>query len=60
VALVPLDPDRCPDCGLRTEVDVTGQPALFFHGGYGAVRTTTVRWCPCGWTLTTDITETRP
>jgi len=39
---------------------MTGQPALFWHGGFGATRTTTVRWCPCGWTLTVDVTETRP
>lgn len=60
MALIPLDPTVCPACGAPCEVEMTAQPALIRGCGYGATRTTTVRWCPCGWTLTADVTETRP
>jgi len=60
-ALVAIDPDLCPACGDATERDVIYEPALFFHGGYGATRSTTTRRChPCGWSLIVDVTEANP
>jgi hypothetical protein len=60
MALVPLDPDLCPSCGLSCEVEMTGQPALLHHGGYGQQVVTTVRYCPCGWHLVHSIASERP
>lgn len=60
MTLVLLDPDRCPSCAQPVEVETVGQPALFLHGGYGATRVTTIRYCPCGWVLTGQILLTRP
>lgn len=55
-----LDPGRCPTCGADVEVEVTDQPALSFHGGYGATERRAVRFCACGWELTHLVTEIRP
>jgi hypothetical protein len=58
--LVALDPGACPDCGLPVQVTAAGQLPLLRHGGYGATRRTSWRWCPCGYLLTHEVTEVRP
>lgn len=56
-----LNPTTCPDCGTHLSTEPTHQPALFIACGYGATRTTIVRYCRhCGWTLNHQTTETRP
>lgn len=37
------------------------QPALFFHGGYGAAERTTIRVCvACGWAGTAHVETLNP
>jgi hypothetical protein len=60
-ALVPVTLDRCPACGTALDSRQFGQLSLFFHGGYGATRTTTTLSCVgCSWSLVVDVTETNP
>jgi hypothetical protein len=45
-ALVPVT--GCPHCGGPLEAVTSAMPALFRHGGHGATRTVTRRFCaPC-------------
>lgn len=60
---VPCDRATCPDCGGATIKGSVGEQALFIHGGYGATRTSIVRYClspRCLWSLTESVTETNP
>ena len=50
----------CPDCGRALAQYEASQPALFFHGGYGATERTTVAHCECGYLLTRERSEVRP
>lgn len=59
-ALVVRDPAACPACGADVQVVATAQTPLLHHGGYGAARRHTVRWCPCGWDLVAEVAEVRP
>ena len=52
--------DTCPDCDQPTRAFISHEPALFFHGGYGATRTARRLTCRCGWDLITSVTTTRP
>lgn len=61
-AIVLVDTSRCLRCGstdletIRISVD-----ALFFHGGYGATKQTTIERCrDCETTRVIDTTEVRP
>lgn len=45
--LVPAAAVVCPLCGPLIEWTFA-QPALFIHGGYGAVEVRHVRGCECG------------
>jgi len=62
-ALACTDPDACPSCTEAVgELTMTEAP-LLRHGGYGAARATTLRWCrdpDCGWWLVTDVSEVDP
>lgn len=60
--LVPVERDRCLDCGGTLHTVTADEPALFRHGGYGATRTSHTVICAalCGWALTVDTTETNP
>lgn len=60
MTLAALDPTECPDCGQPLIELRWGQPALFYFGGYGETRTTTVRACPCGWRLLASVTSVNP
>lgn len=63
VAIVLVERDHCLRCGSEDlEKIVVGQLPLLRHGGYGAVRQTTITLCnePCGWSFVSDITEVRP
>lgn len=58
-----VDPDRCPDCGGTLESVTVDQPAIVRHGGYGATRRLTVRYCPdifCGYHRHHETSEIRP
>ena len=55
-----LDPEVCPDCGGPVRIADFDQPAMFFHGGYGATERTVYAFCPCGWSLTREVSEVRP
>ena len=59
-ALVPLPRDRCPDCQGPTQTRGITNVPLFSHGGYGAAKQTTQRWCPCGWMSAVDVVEVNP
>lgn len=60
-ALERLNPARCPECQDKLQAETVGEPALFFHGGYGALRQTSTLHCPtCGWTMVSEISEVRP
>lgn len=60
-ALVPLDPDVCPNDGTTLVPDGMDEPALFLHGGYGATRRTVVLTCPtCSWGITREVSEISP
>lgn len=52
----------CPQCGSDQVVERgSHQPALFFHGGYGATRRTVLRLClACDWWITSEISEVKP
>jgi hypothetical protein len=51
----------CPRCSQPLESVTHSMPALFRHGGFGAVRTTVSRYCaPCGFDGGADVTETNP
>jgi hypothetical protein len=61
--LVPLDRERCPDCGSDLGVITLDEPALVRHGGYGATRQTITVHClneECRWFLRRSVTETNP
>lgn len=58
--LVARDPAACPACGSPVATIRYAQAPLLRHGGYGAARRHTIRWCPCGWDLLAETTETRP
>lgn len=60
MTLVALDPDLCPACGEAVVPLTWSQPALFFHGGYGATETVNVRLCGCGWHLVAAVTSDNP
>lgn len=61
VALVILDRDHCLRCRSETVERRVAQPALLRHGGYGATKKTTFRFCPeCRWFFISDVTEVRP
>lgn len=61
MALMPISPDACPDCGATRIEWTVHEPALFFHGGYGATRRTVGAVCgECGWSLTREISEVAP
>lgn len=58
-----VDPERCPDCDGPVSYWRWSQPALLRHGGYGATRQVTARYClrrGCGWSLVVDDSEVRP
>lgn len=55
---VPLD--ACPMCGGPLVDETVTEMPLLRHGGYGANRTSTRRYCLCGWALTVEVSETRP
>jgi hypothetical protein len=58
-ALVPLT--DCPTCGGPLEAVSSAMPALFRHGGHGATRTVTRRFCaPCRFDGGGVTTETNP
>jgi len=60
-ALVAIDPDCCPACGGETCSQTAEQGTLLRHGGYGAVRETSRRWCPsCGWSIVSAVALTNP
>lgn len=59
-ALVHVPSDRCPECGEPTSSRTVDQPALIRHGGHGATERTTVRSCPCGWSLVSERSEIKP
>lgn len=61
-ALATTNAGRCPACGELLEEDGQfDQPALFFHGGYGATERTRYRSCAvCGWSLTSEVGAVRP
>lgn len=59
-ALVPLNRDRCPNCGHVLDIETTVQAPLLRHGGYGAATAATRVHCPCGWTLLRETQEVRP
>lgn len=59
-ALAVRDPTACPTCGGRVETIHLTQAPLLRHGGYGAARRTSLRWCPCGWDLIAETSEVRP
>ncbi len=52
--------DRCPRCGSTINERTVEQPALCRHGGHGATERTVTRSCPCGWWMTSEISEARP
>jgi hypothetical protein len=59
--LVPVDRTVCPSCKADLNITRMEEPALFFHGGYGATRrTSTVACTDCGWSLTVAVDETNP
>jgi len=60
MTLVATDPDVRPNCGHRLSTLTWSEPALFWFGGYGAMRTTTVRSCRCGWGLLASVTSDNP
>jgi hypothetical protein len=61
VTLVPLRPDRCPDCHTTLGRLVVWQRALLRHAGYGSVEETNSVFCPrCGWALTKEVNSVRP
>ncbi len=60
-ALVPVALTACPSCGSALDTTLVTEGALFFHGGYGADRSTTTLSCErCPWTLVVDVTDTSP
>lgn len=59
-ALVPVVRATCPACQLPLADQTVVEVPLFAHGGYGAARATTMRWCPCGWRQRPDVTEINP
>lgn len=59
-ALEALHPEHCPDCGEELVMVEVDQPALFFHGGYGATERTIVATCPCGYALQRERSEITP
>lgn len=61
MALVPLAPELCPDCGLELVHYETRQPALFAHGAYGATDKTVLVMCAgCGYGRQRERSEINP
>jgi hypothetical protein len=61
VTLVTLDPALCPTCGAVLSTGSWDEPALLRHGGYGASRRTTARYCGnCSFVLIAEQCEARP
>jgi hypothetical protein len=61
MALLPIDPDACPQCGSGALKWTVHQPALLRHGGYGGTRRTVEVVCgECGWSLTREVSEVAP
>jgi hypothetical protein len=61
VALVPVDPTTCPDCGGQLRTIEAAQAALVRHGGYGATLRQTIRYClGCLYSIHIETTEIRP
>lgn len=59
-ALVAIDSRCCPACGAAVQIEIVETDALFRHGGLGATRRVTHRYCRCGWSLLAEDTEIRP
>jgi len=60
MSLVPVDLAVCPDCGAPTFEFGVSQPALFFHGGYGATEHVVQRRCVCGWRTVVSVWSLNP
>lgn len=60
MTLATIDPTICPSCGATTITIAWAQPALFYHGGYGATQGHEHRACTCGWGLETHVTTNTP
>lgn len=58
-AIALVDRPRCLWCGTWYESTHT-QPALFYHGGYGAAQLRKSRWCECGAVGSVDTSDTNP
>lgn len=58
-ALVPASSLICAWCGPTYDVSYT-QPALFYHGGYGATQGRRTRFCACGAINVTSVTTLNP
>lgn len=51
----------CPSCDGPLEEVTSAMPALFRHGGHGATRTVTQRFCaPCRYAGGSVVVETNP
>lgn len=59
-AVVHVPAEVCPECDGQTRSRTVEQPALLRHGGHGATERTTTRSCPCGWSITSEISEVSP
>ena len=62
-ALVPYERGCCPSCGTVLVEVVAEEPALFYHGGYGATRQTVTAFCTsdrCSWWMVRSVSEVRP
>jgi hypothetical protein len=61
VTLATVDPDVCPECSNRLETMYVSEPAIVRHGGYGATRRTSVRYCVvCPYSRHAETSEVRP
>lgn len=59
--LVPVARERCMLCGGATMRQTIAQPALFYHGGYGATRVTTFVLClGCPGVRLSSVDEVNP
>jgi len=58
-AIAVVDAPTCVWCGTWFEATHT-QPALFYHGGYGAAQRRSARWCLCGAVGSVDLTDVNP
>ena len=59
-AIVPLTPETCPDCGESLRSTRADQLPLLRHGGYGAISSSRIVSCPCGYVLDAQRTSENP